>query len=278
MGLSKQQVERYARQLIVPEVGVRGQQQLFQASVLIIGAGGLGSPASLYLAGAGVGRLGIIDSDVVSLGNLHRQIVHATQHVGQPKVASAAQRITQLNPDVVVEPIHDRLRPAMAQELCQRYDLMVDGSDNFPTRYLANDVAVVLGKPLVHAGAIHVGGQVLTVLPRQGACLRCVFPEPPLPDAIPTCQAAGVLGSVAGVVGTLMAHEALKLLLGIGEPLVNRFLIIEGAASRFREVALRRDPACAVCGDHPTIRDILADNPDYQSSPAPAEVCSGLAV
>lgn len=260
--LSKDQIARYSRQLILPEIGVRGQERLLGSSVLVVGAGGLGCPAALYLAAAGVGRIGLIDREAVTLSNLHRQVLHATDAVGRPKSLSAQARLAALNPDVVVLPIRASLTAANALEWLRPYDLVLDGSDNFPTRYLVNDACVLLGKPLVHGGVVHLGGQVLTVLPRRGACFRCVFPEPPQPGAVPSCQEAGVLGAAAGVLGSLMAHEALKLLLGIGEPLVDRLAVFDGAASRFREVPVRRDPLCAVCGDAPTIREPVAmDDP-----------------
>ena len=258
MTLSKEQIARYGRQLILPEIGVQGQQTLLQASVLIVGAGGLGCPAALYLAAAGVGTIGLLDRETVALSNLHRQILHTTDSVGSPKSHSAAARLAALNPEITVRPIQESLNAANALLLLEPYDLVLDGSDNFPTRYLVNDACVMLGKPLVHGGVVHFGGHVMTVRPKMGACFRCVFPEPPKPGEIPSCQEAGVVGAVAGILGSLMAHEALKLLLGIGEPLVNRLAVFDGKTSRFREVPVRRHPGCAVCGDAPTIRT-LAD-------------------
>ncbi len=260
MGLTNEQIARYSRQLMLPEIGVRGQERLLHASVLVIGAGGLGSPAALYLAAAGVGRLGIIDSDAVVLSNLHRQILHGSDDVGRPKSDSAKARLEALNPDVRVTALQERLTASNAQQLIGAYVLVLDGSDNFPTRYLVNDACVLLGKPLVHGGVVHLRGQVLTVLPRQSACFRCVFPEPPQPGAIPSCQEAGVVGTAAGIMGAVMAHEALKLLLGIGQPLTNRLVVFDGHASRFREVPVRRDPGCAVCGDVPTIRELVVED------------------
>ena len=254
MTLSKGQVARYSRQLMLPEIGVPGQRRLADASVLVVGAGGLGCPAALYLAAAGVGTLGLVDDDVVALNNLHRQILHTTDAVGWPKTRSAKARLNALNPDVAVVEIQTRFSADNALALLHPYDLVVDGSDNFETRYLVNDACVLAGTPLVHGGVVHLRGQALTVRPRQSACFRCVFPEPPLAGAIPSCQEAGVLGSVAGVLGTVMAHEALKLLLGLGEPLVDRLLTFDGMASRFREIAVRRDPACAVCGERSTMQ------------------------
>lgn len=260
MGLSKDQIARYSRQLILPEIGVQGQQQLLHASVLIVGAGGLGCPAALYLAAAGVGTLGIIDSDIVALSNLHRQILHTTADVGQSKAHSAQRALTARNPDVRVRAVPERLTAENARPLLEQFDLVVDGSDNFPTRYLVNDACVLLGKPLVHGGVVHVGGQVLTIVPRQGACFRCVFPEPPPAGAVASCQEAGVLGAVAGLLGSLMAHEALKVLLNMGEPLVNRLFVFDGSMSRSREIPLRRNQGCAVCGDSPSIRELVAED------------------
>lgn len=256
MSLSKDQIARYSRQLILPEVGVHGQERLLASSVLIVGAGGLGCPAALYLAAAGVGTLGLIDRDAVALSNLHRQILHTTEDVGRPKSLSASSTLKALNPEVSVVAFQESLGASNALQLLQPYDVILDGSDNFSTRYLVNDACVLLGKPLIHGGVVHLRGQALTVLPKRSACVRCVFPEPPQPGAIPSCQEAGVLGSVAGILGTLMAHEALKVLLGIGQPLADRLLVVDGYASRFRDVAVRRDPACAVCGEAPTIQEL----------------------
>ncbi len=252
--LSKEQVARYSRQLILPEIGVAGQETLLRASVLIIGAGGLGSPAALYLAAAGVGTIGLVDPETVVLSNLHRQILHATESLGRPKALSAKARLVALNPGVTVRAHQERLTAANAAERLQGYDVVLDGSDNFPTRYLVNDACVRSGTPLVHGGVVHLRGQVLTVLPGRSACVRCVFPEPPEVGAVPSCQEAGVLGSAAGILGSLMAHEALKLLLGLGEPLTDRLVVFEGDRSRFREVPVRRDSGCAVCGDVPSLR------------------------
>jgi len=263
MGLSKEQIARYSRQLLLPEIGVPGQQRLLGASVALVGAGGLGSPAALYLAAAGVGRLGIIDREVVALSNLHRQILHTTEQLGAPKAASARARLSAHNPDVNVVAMQASLDASNALQLLQPYDVIVDGSDNFSTRYLVNDACVLLEKPLVHGGVVQNRGQVMTILPRRSACFRCVFPEPPTSGAIPSCQEAGVLGSAAGVIGTLMAHEALKLLLGIGTPLTNRLLVFDGGASRFRDVPIRRDAACPLCGDRPTIQRLMAEDVEH---------------
>ncbi len=256
MGLSKEQVARYSRQLILPEIGVHGQERLLRSSVLIVGAGGLGSPAALYLAAAGVGTIGIIDREEVALSNLHRQIVHRIDDVGTPKSVSASRQLQALNPDVTIHAIHAALTATNAHAVIEPYDLVLDGSDNFATRYLVNGACVLLNTPLIYGGAIEFGGQALTILPRRSACLRCIFPEPPQVGQIPTCQEAGVLGSAVGVIGSLMAHEALKLLIGFGAPLTDQLFVFDGRESRVRMVAVRRDPACAVCGEHPTIREL----------------------
>ena len=258
MTLSKEQAARYGRQLILPELGVQGQQRLRAASVLVIGAGGLGCPAALYLAAAGVGRVGLMDRETVALSNLHRQVLHTTDAVGRPKSQSAATRLAALNPDCALSPIQESLTAANALARLGPYDLVLDGSDNFPTRYLVNDACVLLAKPLVHGGVVQFRGQVMTVLPGRSACFRCVFPEPPQPGAVPGCQDAGVLGSAAGIIGSLMAHEALRVLAGLGEPPGDRLLVFDGLASRFRDVPVRRNPGCAVCGESPTIRELVA--------------------
>ncbi len=256
MAISRAQIGRYGRQLILPEIGVVGQERLQAASVLLVGAGGLGCPAALYLADAGVGTIALADRETVALSNLHRQVLHTTAEIGRPKSQSAKTRLEALNPDVAVVPIHASVDADNALELLRPYDVILDGSDNVPTRYLVNDACVLLGKPLIYGGGGQLGGQVLTIVPRRGACLRCVFPEPPEPGAALTCQDAGVLGSAAGLIGSLMAHEALKLLAGVGELLVDRLAVFDGLHSRFREIAVRRNPACAVCGESPTIRTV----------------------
>ena len=256
MGLSKEQIARYSRQLILPELGVKGQERLLRSSVLLVGAGGLGSPAALYLAAAGVGTIGLIDPETVALSNLHRQILHTAEAVGRAKTLSAAARLAAIDPGIAVRPIQARLSPENAPAHLAGYDLVLDGSDNIPTRYLVNDACVLAGTPMIHGAAVAFGGQLMTILPKRSACFRCVFPESPLPDGIPNCQDAGVLGSVVGILGSLMAHEALKHLAGIGEPLADRLLVFEGRSSRFREVPLRRDRGCAVCGDAPAIHEL----------------------
>ena len=271
MGLSKEQIARYSRQLILPQIGVRGQERLLASSALLVGAGGLGSPAALYLAAAGVGTLGLIDPESVAPSNLHRQVLHDTPAIGRPKVRSAGDRLTALNPDVTVRTYQERLTAANALELVRGYDLVLDGSDNFPTRYLVNDACVLSDRWLVHGGVVHLRGQVLVIRPRQSACLRCVFPEPPEAEAIPSCQEAGVLGTAAGIIGSVMAHEALKILLGIGEPLTDRLLVLDGLRTRMREVAVRRDAACAACGDAPSIRELREITETCRESPEAEE-------
>ena len=262
MSLSKEQIARYGRQLVLPEVGVAGQERLLRASALVIGAGGLGCPGALYLAAAGVGTLGLVDGDAVALNNLHRQILHTAADIGRPKSESAKAQLEARNPDVTVHALRERVTAENMRALLAPYDIVVDGSDNFATRYLINDACVILGTPLVHGGVVHLGGQVIAIRPRQSACFRCIFPEPPPAGAIPSCQEAGVLGTAAGLVGVLMAHEALKILAGFGEPLFDRLLTVEGRASRFREVAVRRDLACAACGDRPTRQPLtMMDEP-----------------
>jgi len=258
MSFSKEQIQRYSRQLILPEIGVKGQEQLQRSSVLIIGAGGLGSPAAFYLAAAGVGRLGVVDREAVALSNLHRQILYGTEDVGRLKSEVAQQRLARLNPAIDITAIHGSIEAETALEFVRGYDLVLDGSDNVATRYLVNDACVLSGIPLVYGGVVGFRGQIMVIRPRQSACFRCVFPEPPTAGEIPSCQDAGVLGAAAGLIGSLMAHEALKALLGIGEGLADRLLIFEGLMSRWREVPVRRDLACAVCGNTPTIRQPVA--------------------
>ena len=260
MGLTEDQIERYSRHILLPEIGGKGQEKIAKAKVLVVGAGGLGSPCAFYLAAAGIGTLAIVDSDKVELNNLQRQILHSTPDVGRLKVESAKQRIGALNPDVRVETIATRLTSQNALGVFRPYDVVVDGSDNFPTRYLVNDACVMLGKPLVHGGIHRFEGQLFTILPKKGPCYRCLFAEPPPPGLIPSCQEAGILGAVAGTIGVLQAAEVLKLILGVGEPLVNRLLVFDALRNHFREVKLRRDPTCPVCGDHPTIRELI----DYE--------------
>ena len=252
---------RYSRHLTLAEVGVEGQARLREARVLLVGAGGLGSPAALYLAAAGVGTLGLVEFDRVDATNLQRQILHGTSWIGRPKLESAVARLRDLNPDVTVEPIDERLTSANAREILSGYELTLDGSDNFPTRYLVNDASVLLGLPYVYGSILRFDGQVSVFAAKDGPCYRCLFAEPPPPDLVPNCAEAGVLGVLPGVIGTLMATEAIKLVLGIGEPLVGRLLLYDALRARFRELKLRRDPGCAMCGDAPTVRELQ----DYEA-------------
>jgi len=257
--LSNTQLERYSRQMILEELGVEGQARLLRSKVLIIGAGGLGSPVALYLAAAGVGTLGIVDGDRVDLTNLHRQILHPTPALGQPKTESARRTLTDLNPDTTVVPYQTVLTSANALEIIEPYDVVVNGSDNFPTRYLVNDACVLLGKPLVDASILKWEGQATTFLPGQG-CYRCLFPTPPPPGAVPSCAEGGILGALCGFFGARQAMEVLKILLGVGETLANKLLIFDALEGETRTVHWSRNPQCPVCGDHPTIHALI----DYE--------------
>jgi molybdopterin/thiamine biosynthesis adenylyltransferase/rhodanese-related sulfurtransferase len=265
-GLDPQRRARYSRHLLIPEVGEEGQLKLLDSKVLLIGAGGLGSPASLYLAAAGVGRIGIVDADVVDESNLQRQIVHSTERLGEAKVSSAKRTIEALNPDVQVVAYEERLTSENVERiLADGWDVIVDGADNFPTRYLVNDASVWHGIPVVHGSIYRFEGQVTVFKPHEGPCYRCLFPTPPPPELAPSCAEGGVLGVLPGIIGSLQANEALKLALGIGEPLVGRLLLFDALSAEFNEVKLRRDPDCPVCGEHPTITDYV----DY------VEFCAG---
>ena len=247
--MTQEQSLRYARHTMLPEVGEAGQVKLLKSRVLCLGAGGLGSPSGLYLAAAGVGTIGFVDDDVVDASNLQRQILHATDRVGMPKVESARIAIGQLNPDVKVIAHQTRLSSENVLDIIKDYDLIVDGADNFPTRYLLNDAALKLGKPVVHASIYRFEGQVTTFIPYQGPCYRCLYPSPPPPDMAPSCQEAGVLGVLCGVIGSLQANEAIKLLLGIGKSMAGRLLMFDALGLKFRELKLRRDPTCPTCGE-----------------------------
>jgi sulfur-carrier protein adenylyltransferase/sulfurtransferase len=248
--LSDVQKQRYSRHLLIPEVGIEGQQKLLDAKVLLIGAGGLGSPAALYLAAAGVGTLGIVDDDEVDLTNLQRQVIHNSERVGEPKVESARKTIASLNPDVDVKPYQARLNSDNVLDLIRDYDVIVDGADNFPTRYLLNDAAVRLRKPVVHASILGFDGQLTVFVPYEGPCYRCLYPHPPPADLAPSCGANGVLGVLPGIMGLLQANETIKLVIGQGEPLVGRLLLFEALSTQFTELKVRRDAeGCPVCGD-----------------------------
>jgi adenylyltransferase/sulfurtransferase len=254
--LSREEIARYSRHLIMPEVTIEGQRKLKNGSVLLVGAGGLGSPAALYLAAAGVGRLGILDFDVVDESNLQRQIVHDTSWIGKPKLESAKARLNGLNPHVVVETHPTALDSSNALEIMARYDVIVDGTDNFETRYLTNDACYLLKKPNVYGSIFRFEGQASVFWPDRGPCYRCLYPEPPPPGLVPSCAEGGVLGILPGVVGGIQATEALKILLGIGEPLVGRLLLYDALGMRFEELKLRRDPKCPLCGENPTIKEL----------------------
>ena len=256
--LSNEEIRRYSRHLIMPEVGMTGQRQLKQGSVLLIGTGGLGSPLALYLAAAGVGHVGLVDFDVVDESNLQRQIVHGSATVGMLKTESAKARLQDLNPHIEVTTYETQITSANALELMAPYDVIVDGTDNFPTRYLTNDAAVMLGKPNVYGSIFRFEGQATVFSPKDGGpCYRCLYPEPPPPGLVPSCAEGGVLGVLPGVIGTIQATEAIKLITGIGETLVGRLMLYDALAMRFRELKLRRDPACPVCGDNPTVTALI---------------------
>ena len=256
--LSPEQRARYSRHLLIPEVGEEGQQKLLNARVLLIGAGGLGSPASLYLAAAGVGTLGIVDDDVVDDSNLQRQIVHSTDRLGEPKVLSAKRTIEALNPDVTVVGYQERLSSENVDRiLADGWDVIVDGADNFPTRYLVNDASVWHDIPVVHGSIYRFEGQVTVFEPGEGPCYRCLFPTPPPPELAPSCAEGGVLGVLPGIVGSLQTSEALKLILGVGDTLRGRLLLFDALATSFDEVIVRKDPACPVCGEHPSITEYI---------------------
>jgi adenylyltransferase/sulfurtransferase len=253
---TEEQIKRYSRHIILPEVGGKGQRKLLNSSALLVGAGGLGCPAALYLAAAGVGRLGIVDFDRVDLSNLQRQILHHTDDVGRPKVLSAVDTIGDINPGVKVEPYEAQLSSENVREIIGGYDVIVNGCDNFPTRYLLNDACYFLKKPMVDGSIFRFEGQVTVFVPGKG-CYRCLYPAPPPPGLVPSCSEAGVLGVLCGIIGSLQALEAIKLLLGTGDPLVNRLLFFDALTLEFRQVKIRRDPECPVCGDHPTVTDLI---------------------
>lgn len=256
--LSNEEIRRYSRHLIMPEVGMTGQRQLKQGSVLLIGTGGLGSPLALYLAAAGVGHIGLVDFDVVDESNLQRQIVHGSATVGMLKTESAKARLYDLNPHIEVTTYETQITSGNALEIMAPYDVIVDGTDNFPTRYLTNDAAVMLGKPNVYGSIFRFEGQATVFSPKDGGpCYRCLYPEPPPPGLVPSCAEGGVLGVLPGVIGTIQATEAIKLITGIGETLVGRLMLYDALAMRFRELKLRRDPACPVCGDNPTVTALI---------------------
>jgi molybdopterin/thiamine biosynthesis adenylyltransferase/rhodanese-related sulfurtransferase len=260
MELSNEEIARYSRHLIMPEVALEGQKQLKAAKVLTVGTGGLGSPLALYLAAAGVGTIGIVDFDVVDESNLQRQIIHGTSDVGRPKVESAYDRLKDVNPNVEVRVHEEALTSENALEIFEDYDVIVDGTDNFPTRYLVNDACVLLGKPNVYGSIFRFEGQASVFYAEKGPCYRCLYPEPPPPGLVPSCAEGGVLGILPGAIGTIQATETVKLILGIGEPLIGRLLLYDALGMSFHEMKLRKDPNCPVCGENPTVTELI----DYQ--------------
>src|SRR2546425_467269 len=272
--LSKEEILRYSRHLIMPEVGMEGQRKLKQAKVLLVGAGGLGAPLGLYLAAAGVGRLGLVDFDVVDFTNLQRQVTFSTSDVGRPKLEAAQKRLSGLNPEIQIDTYETRLTSQNALEILREYDIIVDGTDNFPTRYLVNDACILLGKPNVYGSIFRFEGQATIFGYPGGPCSRCLYPEPPPPGLVPSCAEGGVLGILPGLVGVIQATEAIKLILGSGDPLIGRLLLIDALAMKFRELKLRKNPDCPACGKNPTITKLI----DYQEfcgirgEEAPAEV------
>lgn len=259
--MTDEQIERYSRHIILKEVGVKGQKKLLNAKVLIVGAGGLGAPCAMYLAAAGVGTIGIVDADVVDLSNLQRQIIHQTADIGKPKVQSAKETMEAMNPDVKVVTYHTFLNSSNIMDIIKDYDFVIDGTDNFPAKFLINDACVMAKKPFSHAGIIRFKGQLMTYIPGQGPCYRCVFKDPPPKDAVPTCKQAGVIGAMGGVIGSLQAMEAIKYIIGVGQNLVGRLLTYNALTNDFHSIKLpKRDGKCPVCGDNPTITKLI----DYE--------------
>jgi molybdopterin/thiamine biosynthesis adenylyltransferase/rhodanese-related sulfurtransferase len=258
--LSHEEIRRYSRHLIMPEVGLNGQKRLKAASVLLIGTGGLGSPLGMYLAAAGVGKIGLVDYDVVEASNLQRQVVHGTASIGKLKVDSAKARLLDINPDIEVVTYNQPFTSENAFDIARPWDIVVDGTDNFPTRYLTNDVCVLLGKPNVYGSIFRFEGQASVFYAKEGPCYRCLFPEPPPPGLVPSCAEGGVLGVLPGTIGTIQATEAIKLILGIGEPLIGRLLLYDALSMTLEEVRLRKNPNCVICSDHPTITQLI----DYE--------------
>src|SRR5271170_554014 len=272
--LSRDELRRYSRHLLLPEVGVVGQKALRRSKVLLVGAGGLGSPTALYLAAAGVGEIGLVDFDEVDLSNLQRQVLYTTSDLGRPKLEAAKERLEALNPEVHVVPIAQRLTAENALSVLGPYDVVVDGTDNFPTRYLVNDACVLLGKPNVYGSIYRFEGQASVFDARKGPCYRCLYPEPPPPDLVPSCAEAGVLGVLPGLIGVVQATETVKLLLGIGEPLIGRLLLYVALAMRFRELRLRKNPSCLICSPNATQKGLI-DYPAFCGVPAPGTDAAG---
>lgn len=274
MEFSEDQINRYSRHILLPEVGGKGQKKLAKARIFVVGAGGLGSPVALYLAAAGIGTIGLIDSDVVDLSNLQRQVLHHTPDVGRAKVKSAKEKILALNPDVKVETYEDRLTSHNALELISQYDVIIDGVDNFPAKFLINDACFFAKKPLVHGGILRFDGRVFTIIPDQSACYRCIFKEPPPPGLVANCQEAGIIGVVAGIIGTIQATESMKLVLGIGQPLTDRILDFNAQTTNFREIRTKRNPNCQLCGSNPTITNLI----DYEQEACQLQPSAGVSV
>lgn len=282
VSLSPNEIARYSRHLIMPEVGMDGQRRLKASSILLIGAGGLGSPLGLYLGAAGIGRIGIVDFDIVDYSNLQRQVLHGTADVGRPKLHSAKDRLNAINPEVQVDLYEERLSSQNALRIFDPYDIIIDGTDNFPTRYLVNDACVLLKKANVYGSIFRFDGQASVFYPPYGPCYRCLYPEPPPPGEVPSCAEGGVLGILPGVIGVIQATEAVKLILGKGEPLLGRLLHYDALAMKFREFKVRRNPKCPMCGDNPTIKGLI----DYdqfcgirgQESPAPKSTATEISV
>ncbi|ABN53741.1 MAG TPA: molybdopterin-synthase adenylyltransferase MoeB [Hungateiclostridium thermocellum] len=264
MNFTNEQMERYSRHIILKDVGVKGQKKLLESKVLIIGTGGLGAPAAMFLAAAGVGTIGLVDFDAVELSNLQRQIIHLTKDVGKPKVISGKETINEMNPDVNVVTYQEWVSSANIKDIIKDrdYDFIIDGTDNFPAKFLINDACVLTGKPFSHAGIIRFQGQTMTYVPGKGPCYRCIFENPPPPDKVPTCKQAGVLGVMGGVIGTIQATEAIKYLLGIGELLTGYILTYDAKAMEFRKVKLPWNKRCQVCGENPTIKELI----DYEQA------------
>lgn len=260
MSLTEDQISRYSRHILLPEVGGAGQKKLLNAKVLIIGAGGLGAPVAYYLAAAGIGKIGIVDGDVVEISNLQRQIIHSTKDIGKSKAQSAREKMTALNPDIEVVTYETRVNSENILDIIKDYDAVVDGTDNFPTRYLVNDACVMAGKPLFHGGVFRFDGQAITIIPGQSACYRCLFPEPPPQGLVPSCQEAGILGVVVGTIGLIQATEVVKYFLGKGDLLTNRLIVYNALKMNFRTVKVPKDDHCAVCSENRTITELI----DYQ--------------
>lgn len=262
MDFTSKQIERYSRHIILPEVGGEGQLKIMKGKVLVLGVGGLGSPAALYLAAAGVGTLGIVDNDKVDITNLQRQVLHFTDDVDRYKTDSAAEKLRKLNPEIKVKDYRLKISSENIRDLIKEYDVVVDGTDNFPTRFLVNDACYFEKKPLVHGAILRFEGQVMTIIPDEGPCYRCIYREPPPVGMVPSCQQAGVIGSVAGIVGTIQANEAIKILLGVGETLKERLLVIDALAANFRQIKTKKDPRCPLCGENPSIKELV----DYEDA------------